>query len=112
MSKGGKYIGYAAGGVSPGAGGTKLAALNERGYDEHIITTDPSYRERSLAIWARAGAELGVNPQSAPSGMNLEPMTSRQDTTNALLQEQNELLREIVSTSGVIKVGEKHLRKS
>ncbi|MFK4461627.1 phage tail tape measure protein [Bacillus safensis] len=111
MSKGGKYIGYAAGGVSPGAGGTKLAALNERGYDEHIITTDPSYRERSLAIWARAGAELGVNPQSAPSGMNLEPMTSRQDTTNALLQEQNELLREIVSTGSVIKVGEKTIAK-
>ncbi|MEC5258482.1 phage tail tape measure protein [Bacillus amyloliquefaciens] len=97
MANGGPYVGYAAGGVSPGAGGTKFAALNERGYDEHIITTDPKYRERSIGIWARAGQELGIPAQSVPQVQSIEPITSRQDRQITLLEEQNAYLAEIAS---------------
>uniref|UniRef100_UPI001EDD3E55 phage tail tape measure protein n=1 Tax=Bacillus subtilis TaxID=1423 RepID=UPI001EDD3E55 len=98
MSKGGPYVGYAMGGTSPGVGGTKLAALNERGYDEHIITTDPKYRERGIGIWARAGAELGVLSQTVPEIPSIEPITQRQDAQIALLQEQNSFLKTIVNS--------------
>ncbi|MEC0496433.1 phage tail tape measure protein [Bacillus glycinifermentans] len=108
MDRGGGYVGYAAGGVSPGAGGTKLAALNERGYDEHIITTDPKYRERSIGIWARAGQELGIPAQTVPQMPSIEPITQRQDQQIALLIEQNALLREIAAKEGnVIMNGKK-----
>ncbi|MDI3410021.1 transglycosylase SLT domain-containing protein [Bacillus sonorensis] len=108
MARGGGYVGYAAGGVSPGAGGTKLAALNERGYDEHIITTDPKYRERSIGIWARAGQELGIPAQTVPQMPSIEPITQRQDQQIALLIEQNALLREIAAKEGdVIMYGKK-----
>ncbi|MFZ7753592.1 hypothetical protein ACO1DC_16095 [Bacillus velezensis] len=61
-------MGYAKGGTSPGRGGSKLAVLNERGYDETTITKDPAYRERSIGLWARVGRELGVLP-SLQEGM-------------------------------------------
>nr|WP_242750358.1 transglycosylase SLT domain-containing protein [Bacillus sp. A1(2020)] len=62
MARGGPYVGYAKGGTSPGRGGSKLAVLNERGYDETTITKDPAYRERNIGLWARVGRELGVLP--------------------------------------------------
>ncbi|MCY7442877.1 MULTISPECIES: phage tail tape measure protein [Bacillus amyloliquefaciens group] len=111
MARGGPYIGYAAGGVSPGAGGTKFAALNERGYDEHIITTDPKYRERSIGIWARAGQELGVPAQSVPQVPSLEPVTARQDRQIALLEEQNAYLAEIASKNPDIYLDTKKVGK-
>lgn len=98
MARGGPYVGYESGGTSPGAGGMKLAALNERGYDEHIITTDPKYRERSIGIWARAGQELGVAASSLPQLPSIEPITQRQDKQIALLQEQNSFLKTIVTS--------------
>nr|MDH3077263.1 phage tail tape measure protein [Bacillus velezensis] len=68
MARGGPYVGYAKGGTSPGRGGSKLAVLNERGYDETTITKDPAYRERNIGLWARVGRELGVLP-SLQEGM-------------------------------------------
>ncbi|WP_145837466.1 phage tail tape measure protein, partial [Bacillus licheniformis] len=62
MARGGGYVGYAKGGISPGRGGSKWAILNERGYDETTITEDPSYRERNIGLWARIGSKLGVLP--------------------------------------------------
>ena len=62
MARGGGYVGYAKGGISPGQGGSKWAILNERGYDETTITEDPSYRERNIGLWARIGSKLGVLP--------------------------------------------------
>ncbi|MDE1453256.1 phage tail tape measure protein [Bacillus paralicheniformis] len=62
MARGGGYVGYAKGGISPGRGGAKWAILNERGYDETTITEDPSYRERNIGLWARIGSKLGVLP--------------------------------------------------
>lgn len=62
MGRGGGYVGYAKGGISPGRGGAKWAILNERGYDETTITEDPSYRERNIGLWARIGSKLGVLP--------------------------------------------------
>ncbi|MEC0340079.1 transglycosylase SLT domain-containing protein [Bacillus sonorensis] len=62
MARGGGYVGYAKGGISPGRGGSKWAILNERGYDETTITEDPSYRERNIGLWARVGRKLGVLP--------------------------------------------------
>ncbi|MBY8913314.1 tape measure protein [Bacillus sp. YC2] len=66
MAHGGPYVGYAKGGTSPGAGGAKMAVLNERGYDETTITTDPRYRERNLGLWARVGHDLGVETGYTP----------------------------------------------
>ncbi|AYK64679.1 phage tail tape measure protein [Bacillus subtilis subsp. subtilis] len=68
MARGGPYVGYAKGGTSPGRGGSKWAILNERGFDETTITTDPAYRERNIGLWARVGSELGVLP-SLQQGM-------------------------------------------
>ncbi|MBO3766176.1 phage tail tape measure protein [Bacillus subtilis] len=68
MARGGPYVGYAKGGTSPGRGGSKWAILNERGFDETTITTDPTYRERNIGLWARVGRELGVLP-SLQQGM-------------------------------------------
>ncbi|MCY8346645.1 phage tail tape measure protein [Bacillus haynesii] len=62
MARGGGYVGYAKGGISPGRGGSKWAILNERGYDETTITEDPSYRERNIGLWARIGSKLGILP--------------------------------------------------
>ncbi|MEC1437426.1 transglycosylase SLT domain-containing protein [Bacillus sonorensis] len=68
MGRGGGYVGYAKGGISPGRGGSKWAILNERGYDETTITEDPAYRERNIGLWARVGSKLGVLP-SLQDGM-------------------------------------------
>ncbi|MEK5502981.1 phage tail tape measure protein [Bacillus sp. FSL M8-0168] len=111
MARGGGYVGYAAGGVSPGAGGAKLAALNERGYDEHIITTDPKYRERSIGIWARAGRELGIPAQSIPQAQSLDPIIVRQDRQIELLEEQNAYLAEIASKNPDVYLDSKKVGK-
>lgn len=96
MANGGGYVGYESGGTSPGSGGSKLAMLNERGYDEHIITSDPKYRERNIGIWAQAGKDLGVGiSPNTPQIPSLDPITTRQDQQINELKEAKNYLSKI-----------------
>lgn len=67
MAKGGKYVGYAKGGV---INNPQVAALGENGYREYAITTEPAYRGRSLQLFSMLGKELGVNT----NGMVSQPL--------------------------------------
>ncbi|MCY8126035.1 phage tail tape measure protein [Bacillus spizizenii] len=99
MANGGGYVGYESGGTSPGSGGSKLAMLNERGYDEHIITSDPKYRDRNIGIWAQAGKDLGVDMSpNTPQIPSFESITRRQDIQINQLREQVNYLKNIYST--------------
>ncbi|MGR6677397.1 MULTISPECIES: transglycosylase SLT domain-containing protein [Bacillus amyloliquefaciens group] len=99
MANGGGYVGYESGGTSPGTGGSKLAMLNERGYDEHIITSDPKYRERNIGIWAQAGKDLGLDTSSnTPRIPSIESITSRQDVQINQLKQQINYLKGIYNS--------------
>lgn len=88
-----------------------MAFLNERGYDEHIISEDPQYRERNIGLWARAGQSLGVNLPSTQV-IDISAITVRQDTELKLLQEQNQLLRQLVQKDNDVYLDSKMIYES
>ncbi|MFO6498561.1 phage tail tape measure protein [Bacillus sp. z60-11] len=108
MGRGGGYVGYAKGGISPGRGGSKWAVLNERGFDETTITEDPAYRERNIGLWARVGSKLGVLP-SLQDGMISKALLLLQKVSVKPEQEPNPPNNITVDVSRIVQNQEKQI---
>lgn len=100
LARGGKYIGYATGGIVKNDG---LYRLAEEGWPEFVIPTAPNRRTEAMKLLALAGKEIGnKRPNQLPN------VASNDDSILlkllAATLEQNEILKRVINKPEVLEV--------
>jgi SLT domain-containing protein/phage-related protein len=95
---------YESGGV---AAFPQTAQLAENGYPEFIIPTEKKYRTRALSLLGQASNALGVTRPNSPIQVVVD-----NSETNALLREQNTLLKAALAKSTVIALDSKEVGRA
>jgi SLT domain-containing protein len=85
----------------------QMASLAENGYPEFIIPTEKKYRTRALSLLGQASDALGVTRPNSPIQVTVDNAE-----TNALLKEQNTLLKAILAKNPVITMDSKEVGRA
>jgi SLT domain-containing protein/phage-related protein len=95
LSHGGKYVGYANGGIVTNE---QIARIAEGNKPEAIIPLDPLKRTRALQILARTQQALGIpNGSTVQINNDNSDLIARQDQLIELLQQQNAILLKLLA---------------
>lgn len=97
---GGGVMQYGAGGL---VSSPTYAMVGERGHDEYVVTTEPAYRSRSLALFESLGKDLGVTNSTSSQVFDFRGAQFGSGLTRPMVQGwMEEVLRGKVRTSNAI----------